>query len=155
MDTEVIKNEIKDFLEKMGFGEDLESIELSGGAVLRLNVVVRRDANLLIGEKGGNLVALEYLLKRVIRHKHTKQPFVDVKFTLDINDYRTKRLEYLKNEIKAAAKKVRLYRKEVPLMPMSSFERRIIHLLLAEYPDIITQSIGQEPNRRVIIKPYP
>lgn len=76
-------------------------------------------------------------------------------FTIDINDYRMKRLEDLKQDVKAAAKEVRLYRKDVPMRFMSSFERRIVHLLLEEYPDITTESIGQEPGRRVVIKPYP
>ena len=65
------------------------------------------------------------------------------------------RLDDLKQDVKAAAKEVRLYKKEVPLRPMSSFERRIVHLLLAEYPDITTGSIGEEPDRKVVIKPYP
>ena len=41
------------------------------------------------------------------------------------------------------------------LKPMSPFERRIVHMALAEYPDIITQSVGEGETRRVVIKPYP
>ena len=108
-------------------------------------------SSMLIGERGNNLSALEYLIKRLIYKKYGEE----VKFTLDINDYRMRRLEDLKQDVKAAAKEVRIYKKEVPLRPMSSFERRIVHLLLAEYPDIATESIGQEPYRKVIIKPYP
>lgn len=170
MDQEVVKNEIKLFFEKMGFGEETETIEAHQGSTSRFSIQLRgqdyteeveseddfsrrppSSSNLLIGEKGGNLSALEYLLKRILRKKLGEE----LKFTLDINDYRMKRLEDLKQDVKSAAKEVRTYRREVPLRPMSSFERRIVHLLLAEYPDITTESIGMEPERRVVIKPYP
>lgn len=168
MTQEIIKNEIKDLLERMGFGRELETIDVHEGTTnrysVRLHGTIRIDeeyqeedgqkmsvSSMLIGERGNNLSALEYLLKRLIYKKYGE----DVKFTLDINDYRMKRLEDLKQDVKSAAKEVRTYRKEVPLRPMSSFERRIVHLLLAEYPDITTESIGKEPYRKVIIKPYP
>lgn len=174
MDPELIKNEIKTVLEKMSFGEDLESIDLHEGSTRRFSVRMRgglypaetnteddlqdpseyrrlSPSRIVIGERGNNLAALEYVLKRILHKKYGD----DFKFTLDINDYRIKRLEDLKQDVKDAARAVRLYRKEVPLRPMSSFERRIIHLLLAEYPDITTESIGSEPYRRVVIKPYP
>ncbi len=168
MDNEATKNEVLNLLEKMGFSREVESIEVHEGVTarvsLRLFSPVRGAENndeyqeervspssMLIGEHGNNLAALEYLLKKILQNKYKDLP----KFTLDINEYRIKRLEDLKQDVKAAAKEVRLYKKEVPLRPMSAFERRIVHLLLAEYPDITTESIGQEPDRRVIIKPYP
>ena len=138
-------------LEHMSFGDELEEIEAHQGTTSRFSVKLKGEANLLIGERGVNLAALEHLLKKII-HKKTGEGY---KFTLDINDYRMKRLEDLKQDVKSAAKEVRLYRKEVPLRPMSSFERRIVHLLLAEYPDITTESIGEESERYVVIKPYP
>lgn len=166
MDPETIKQEIKSMLERMGFAGDL-SVEAHQGATSRFSVKIRNrlteqivdderrefgsETSLLIGERGQNLSALEHVLKKIIRKKYGE----DFKFTLDINDYRMKQLEDLKQDVKAAAKEVRLYKKEVPLRSMSSFERRIVHLLLAEYPDITTESIGAEPDRRVVIKPYP
>lgn len=172
IDSETIKKEIQEALERMSFGEDMEGIDVHEGVTNRFSVKLKgyareeekesdfeddfRNArispsSMLIGERGNNLSALEYLIKRIIRKKYGDE----AKFTLDVNDYRIKRLEDLKQDVRAAAKEVRLYKKEVPLRPMSSFERRIIHLLLAEYPDITTESIGEEPNRRVVIKPYP
>jgi spoIIIJ-associated protein len=151
MDQELIKNEILSFLEKMGFKDEVESIDIHQGVVQRFGVKIRERSNMLIGERGVNLAAAEYLLKRVV----AKKTGADFKFTLDVNDYRIKRLEGLKQDVKTAARKVRLYQCEVPLRAMSAFERRIVHLLLAEYPDIATESVGQEPKRRVVIKPYP
>lgn len=151
MDQETITNEIKTIFEKMNFGDDFESIEAHQGAASRFGVRVRGEANMLIGERGANLAAIEHLLKKILKKKYG----LEDKFSLDINDYRVRRLEDLKQDVKSAAHSVRLYKKEVPLRPMSSFERRIVHLLLAEYPDIATESTGKEPERRVVIKPYP
>ena len=165
MYNDQIKIELKSLLEKMSFAEDIEDIEIHVGVATRVSLRIRNtetsqeddrmvripQTNMLIGERGTTLACLEYLLKRIMRQKYQEE----VKFTLDINDYRMRRLEDLKQDVKAAAKEVRMYNKEVPLRPMSSFERRIVHLLLAEYPDIATESLGQEPERRVVIKPYP
>ena len=184
MDSEYIKHEIRSFFEHMGFLSEIEDVEAYKGITARFNVQMRGNANMLIGEYGNNLISIEYLIKRIINKKRNLERFTPLentrgsdgsigaldlmprenslagfteedKFTLDINDYRLKRLDELKQDIKTAAKEVRLYHREAPLRPMSSFERRLVHLLLAEYPDITTQSIGQDPNRRVIIKPYP
>jgi len=148
---ETVKTEVKTMFERMGFGEDLGEINAYQGATGRISVRVRGDARMLIGERGANLAALEHVLRRTIQKKYGQGQ----RFTLDINDYRMRQMEDLKQDVKAAAKEVRLYRKEVPLRPMSSFERRIVHLLLDEYPDIATESVGEEPERRVVIKPYP
>lgn len=151
MGQEFITKTIALILQKMGFGESLESVDVREGTTSRVSIRMRNEANMLIGEHGATIAALEHLLKRMLSHEHGEL----LTFTLDVNDYRLQRLEDLKQDVKGAAKEVRLYRREVPLRPMSSFERRIVHLLLAEYPDITTESVGREPERRVVIKPYP
>jgi len=170
METEIIQKTIQELLERMGFENDLNVIEVHQGATTRFSVYLRESggmplyapgdviqedarhtrASLLIGERGTMIAALEHVIKCMLRKKYNG----DIRFTLDINDYRMRGLEDLKQDVKAAAKEVRTYHKEVPLRPMSSFERRIVHLLLAEYPDITTESIGQDSERRVVIKPY-
>lgn len=117
---------------------------------LRFNIEVN-DARFLIGERGTNLASLEYLLKKIVQKKFPEAP----NFSLDVNDYKLRRSEALREEVKSVAKKVRMYRKEIILKPMSAFERRIIHMALAEYPDITTESVGEDEDRRVVIKPYP
>ena len=152
MDTEFIKHEIESLLQVMGFGQEVDVVDVHHGSTIRFSVQMRGRASALIGERGNNLVALEYILKRIIGKKRGEE---DWRFTLDINDYRMKQLEDLKQDVKNAAREVRMYHRDAPLRPMSSFERRIVHLLLAEYPDITTESIGNDPDRRVVIKPYP
>ena len=152
MDTTFIKKEIESFFHALGFSEELEYIEVHQGITSRFSVHMRGNVSMLIGEQGNNLVAVEHILKKVINKKKGEE---EQKFTLDINDYRMKRMEDLKQDVKNAAREVRTYHRESPLRPMSSFERRIVHLLLEEYPDITTESIGDDPRRRVVIKPYP
>lgn len=150
VDTELIKHEIGAFLEKLGFGDELTSVEMHEGAMRRLGVTLEGRASVLIGEQGGNLAAFEHLLKKILRKKSGQED----QFTLDINDYRLHRLEDLKYDVKRAARAVRTYQRPMHLKSMSPFERRIVHLLLAEYPDLVTESEGADPYRRVVIKPF-
>lgn len=150
MNREDIKQEIESLFHHMGFEGGIEGIEINNGATNRFNVRLLHDASMLIGEKGNNLAAIEHIVKKVIRCKQNGEY---PQFTLDINNYRLKRLDDLKEDVKTAARTVRVYQRDVPLRSMSPFERRIVHLLLAEYPDITTESIGREPERRVIIRP--
>lgn len=152
MEIDFIKSEIIALLNAMGFGPYVESIDVHQGAAVRFSVHIRGNVSMLIGERGNNLIALEYVLKKIINKKKDGE---EQRFTLDVNDYRIKRLEDLKQDVKNAAREVRLYHRQSPLRPMSSFERRIVHLLLEEYPDITTESSGYDTERHVIIKPYP
>ena len=151
VDSETLKNDVKEVFGAMGFADNMEEIESFQGTTSRVSVRMRGDARMLIGEHGNNLAALEHILRRIIAKKHG----VETPFSLDINDYRMQRMEELKQAVKAAAHGVRMYKKPVPLRPMSPFERRIVHLLLEEYPDIATESVGADPERRVVIRPYP
>ncbi len=72
---------------------------------------------------------------------------------MDINDYKKKKIQYLKELAKSIAEEVVLTQKEKILSPMPAYERRVIHLELSERKDIATESIGKEPERRVIIRP--
>jgi spoIIIJ-associated protein len=107
----------------------------------------------LIGENGQHLIALNHLLKKLAENEFKKNELEKIQFFLDINDYQAKKIEELKNLAKMNAQRVRYFKKEIELESMSSYERRIIHASLTEYPDITTESTGAEPNRRVIIKP--
>lgn len=147
---EIIIKKAQEVLKQAGIEAGVESNPHSDIATNYINVVTY-DARLLIGPRGESLFALEYLLKRMLEKEMGEAP----KFFLDINGYRLHHVEALKEEAKQVAKKVRLYRKELMLKPMAPFERRIIHMTLAEYPDITTESVGEGERRRVVIKPYP
>jgi len=145
-----ISDRINQTLEKMGIWADVEERSIAEISIPYINIVTD-DARLLIGVGARNLWALEYLVKRLLERDEPETGG----FFIDVNGYRLHHLEEVKADAKNVAKKVRLYRTELMLKPMSPFERRIVHMALAEYPDIITQSVGEGETRRVVIKPYP
>lgn len=105
---------------------------------------------ILIGEGGQTLTEIQHLLKAVLKRK-IKEPFY---IDLDINDYKKKKNEYLKELASSTADEVALSQKEKQLAQMPAYERRIIHLEIANREDVISESIGQEPERRVVIRPH-
>jgi spoIIIJ-associated protein len=72
---------------------------------------------------------------------------------VDVEDYRGRRERQLRELAERAAARVTETGKMLQLEPMSALERRWIHLALRDHPDVVTQSIGEEPNRRVVLVP--
>lgn len=107
------------------------------------------NLNYLIGYKGESLNALQSLLN-LISFKKTGQPSI---VTVDINNYKGKKTERIVEIAKSFIDKVRFFQKEVILPPMNPWERRHVHILVAEYPDIESESTGEGPSRRVVLKP--
>ena len=75
------------------------------------------------------------------------------RFIIDVNDYKSNRRKRLEKTAKYTAKEVAKTKIEAHLEPMNSYERRIIHNILTNSKDVITESEGEEPNRHVVIKP--
>ena len=109
-----------------------------------------KDNSLLIGENGQHLYALQTLVKRAVEQKNSGAcpPFL-----VDVGDYQRHHIEEIKDRARMGAQRVRYFKKEVVLQPMNSYERRIIHTVLTEDPDVVTESMGDGENRRVVIKP--
>lgn len=149
---EIIKSIIERILEKVNTKGEIEFIESSEG----IRVLIRAcEGAILIGENGQNLAALSHIVKKIAEREILKTGKEKINFSLDINDYQAKKTEDLKNLARLNAQRVRYFKKEIAMKPMTSFERRIIHSVLTECPDVTTESIGEEPNRKVVIKPYP
>jgi len=144
-----IKNIIEEFFKKMDFPVEIE-IEPSFEKTLEVNLKTE-NPKVLIGERGKTLAELQHLLRTIIFKKIKEPIFLD----LDISGYKKKKYQYLKELARSIADDVALTKRERILAPMSAQERRIIHLELAERKDVTTESIGQEPERRIVIKPYP
>lgn len=103
------------------------------------------DANLLIGKHGKTLESLQYLLNQIM---HQEKP----RFFLDISNYKVKQNEKLITLIKNIAERVNNTKRKVTLNPMSSSDRKIVHEVIKEYPELTTKSMGIEPNRKVVIQ---
>lgn len=144
----VIKKICQDFFEKMGFLENLEVGEIEEK---RLPIKIKvEEPRVLIGQNGKTLLEIQYLLKAILRKRIGNDFYLD----LDINDYKKKKTEYLKELAQTVADHVALTKKIKELPPMSAYERRTVHLELSQREDVVTESQGQEEERRVIIKPY-
>ena len=109
------------------------------------------DPQILIGDQGQTLAEIQHLLRAILRKKITEPFFID----LDINGYKKKKTEYLEEMARSAADEVALTKKEKNLPPMPAYERRVIHLALADRSDVVTESTGVGEVRKVVIMPRP
>ena len=116
-----------------------------------VSIYTLENARFLIGKNGQNLKALEQVLRAMFLKKLEGVSNI----TVDVNDYRKSRMLQVVDTARQAVTRVRSAQKAEALLPMSPYERRIVHMELASCPDIATESIGTEPNRRIVIKPYP
>ena len=148
-DLEKIKDTTEEFFKKTTFEVEIEFLP-EKDQTIPINLKTE-DPQILIGEGGQTLVEIQHLLKAILKRKIKEVFYLD----LDINNYKKKKIEYLKELARSVADEVVLSQKEKILAPMPAYERRVIHLELAERRDVTTASIGQEPERRVVIRPYP
>jgi len=148
-DFEKIKETVKEFFEKTTFEVEIE-FQSPQDQTLPINIKID-EPQILIGEGGQTLVEIQHLLKAILKRKISDSFFID----LDINGYKKKKIEYLKELARTVADEVGITKKEKILSSMPAYERRIIHLELAGRSDVTTESIGQEPERRIVISPYP
>jgi len=128
-------------------------VEVETGETSRLNVVADNDEKealgALIGRKGERLSALQHLVNLML----SKEMGTWTRVLVDVEDYRGRRERQLRELADRAAARVVETGKMLQLEPMSALERRWIHLSLRDHAGVATQSIGEEPNRRVVLVP--
>jgi spoIIIJ-associated protein len=128
-------------------------VEVETGETSRLNVVADGDEKealgALIGRKGERLSALQHLVNLML----SKEMGAWTRVLVDVEDYRGRRERQLRELAERAAARVVETGKMLQLEPMSALERRWIHMSLRDHPAVATQSIGEEPNRRVVLVP--
>jgi spoIIIJ-associated protein len=146
---QIIKSLIEQLLEKMTVQGEVEIMESSECPQF---IIRTREAGILIGESGHNLTALSHLLKKITETELKRNELEKIQFFLDVNDYQAKKIEEIKNLARMSAQRVRYFKKELEMEPMSAYDRRIVHAVLTEYPDIATESTGEGAERRVVIK---
>jgi spoIIIJ-associated protein len=129
------------------------TVEVDSGETSRLNVVGTGDEKealgALIGRKGERLSALQHLVNLML----SKQIGSWTRVLVDVEDYRGRRERQLRDLANRAAARVVETGKMLQLEPMPALERRWVHLTLRDHPNVATQSIGEEPNRRVVLVP--
>lgn len=160
MNTDDKKNKIveitKDLLQRVGFEGEVRFAENgpSESKLATISIESDKDLSMLIGKNGQNLEAFERLV-RLLASRKLADPENDLHFIIDVNDYRKSRTDYLIGIARDVARRVMQTQRAEALSPMSSYERRLVHTELASYKEIQTESVGQEPRRRIIVKPQP
>jgi len=139
-----------ELLEKMNFGIDKAAVEDVDGeeeqAVL-VSINVENPAS-LIGFRGKNLAAIQLVLSLMVKNKLGDW----IRVILDVNNYRGEQKTRLEAMAKSLADKVVATGKEVQMASMSSFERRLCHMAIADRTDITSESEGEGEDRHIVIK---
>jgi spoIIIJ-associated protein len=130
------------------------SVAVESGETSRLNVIGVSDEDhealgALIGRKGERLSALQHIVNLMLSREMGEWTRVLV----DVEGYRGRREQQLREIALRAAGRVAETGKMLQLEAMPALERRWIHIALRDHPAVGTQSIGEEPNRRVVVIP--
>jgi len=131
-------------LEKMDVEADVTVDDRPGMQGLE---VEGAELGALIGRGGENLVALQQIVSAIT----SKSVGHTVHVPVDVEGYRKRREDQLREVARRVASRVKTTGQAVTLEPMLAYERRIVHLAVQEQPGIKTESVGMDPNRRVVI----
>lgn len=125
------------------------SVEVAMGTEAAKLNVVGTDLGVLIGRRGEKLASLQHIVNLIVARREGQLNRIMV----DVENYRGRREDQLRDVADRAAQRVTQSGKIIQLEAMPAMERRIVHLALAEHATVRTQSVGVEPNRRVVILP--
>ena len=143
---ETAKTVLTEMLDLMGLTGTVEIA--SGGDAARLNVR-GDDLGALIGRRGEKLASLQHIVNLIVGRREGQHH----RIAIDVENYRGRREQQLRDVADRAAKRVVQTGKIIQLEAMPAIERRVVHMALLENPRIRTQSVGVEPNRRIVVLP--
>ncbi|MDX6767336.1 MAG: KH domain-containing protein [Candidatus Methylacidiphilales bacterium] len=124
----------------LGFTFEIREEERPSGRTLH---VFTRESARLIGRNGRVIDDLQYLLNRILTRDEEAAPRVIV----DVENFRQQLVDHMLAEVREAAEQVRSSGQEVVLRPMNSFERRLVHNLFKDDPDV--QSVSPQDDSRI------
>jgi spoIIIJ-associated protein len=140
-----IQDFLRPILDKMGISPEIDITENEEQLSVRMQ---GENSGIAIGRRGETLDALQYLTSLVVNRGAETYTRV----IMDVSDYRLKREETLVRLAQRVGEKVQKTRRSVTLEPMNPYERRIIHSALQGVKDVETGSVGEEPNRKVVVR---
>jgi len=143
-------DEAKSVLEELLRLMELEgTVEVQMGTEAAKLNVTGSDLGVLIGRRGEKLASLQHIVNLIVARREGQTN----RIMIDVENYRGRREDQLRDVADRAAKRVAQTGKIIQLEAMPAMERRIVHLALSEHTKVRTQSVGVEPNRRVVILP--
>jgi len=160
MKNQEIQNLIKELIEKTTVVLNDVTIDTSvfgDGSKITWFAVEVKEPHFFLSHDGEALYALNHLIKRITEPKgveasHETEGEMGHSFLVDVNGFHKKRVEDIKAIVHMMAERARYFKSNVEVEPMSAFDRRIVHELLSQTPDLTTESQGFGPARRIVIK---
>ena len=146
MATKKIEKYIQEFLDTLGISGGFEMVETDEEISVTLDT---EDSGMIIGYHGETLEAMQLILSLVIAKKLGAFKRVSV----EVVDYKKNREEWLRNLAAESREKAISQQREVVLSELKSWERRIIHLILADDKEVVSESSGEGRERVLVIKP--
>lgn len=144
-----VKEYVKSFLNRLAKEMNTSfNIEVNESDGVISAIIVTDNNAVLIGKDGNTLSSIQTVLRQAIRNYGN----FGIKVNLDVAGYKAKKERNLAYEVKKIAKEVMKTKVDAKLDPMNSYERRIVHTVLADFKNIETESEGEEPNRYTVIK---
>ncbi|MEX2008365.1 MAG: R3H domain-containing nucleic acid-binding protein [Candidatus Spechtbacterales bacterium] len=143
-----IQKDIKTLVEGLGFQFLDNPMVHEEDDRFFVDIFVNEPQN-LIGERGTSLASLQMVMRLIAAKKYRP----DIRLDIDVNGYKKKRAEFIKDMAHQARKQVLSRRAPVALEPMTAFDRRVIHTTLASFADVSTGSEGMGPGRHVVVSP--
>lgn len=140
-----IANFIKEISNSMNFKIECEILEKDE----IFNVTLVSDNNaILIGKEGRTLNAIQTLIRQSVKNKIR----LGLKLNIDVANYKLNKLKNIERLVRGIAEDVEASQISVSLDPMNSYERRLVHTIVNEYPLLETESVGEGKERHVTIK---
>jgi spoIIIJ-associated protein len=125
------------------------TVEIAIGTETSKLNVRGEDLGVLIGRRGEKLASLQHIVNLIAARREGQHH----RIAIDVENYRGRREDQLRDVADRAAKRVAQTGRIIQLEPMPAIERRIVHLALVDHPSVRTQSVGVEPNRRIVVLP--
>ncbi len=147
--SEMARELLVGLLERMGLDAEVEVTETDGVTYLDIwGAASDEDMGLLIGRHGRGLESLQEIVRAHVQRQTLSRCFVHV----DVEDYRKRRADFVSERARQAARKVKKTGRPEALEPMNPYERKIVHDAVAALGGLLTESEGEEPRRRVVIR---
>lgn len=140
-----IKETISEILKLMGIETNFEVRRRDKTISIKL---FSNNNAILIGKNGRTIGSLQTIIRQIVSNQINEK----LSILLDVENYKEKKEKNIEYLAKKTAREVAKTKVEVTMDSMNSYERRIVHSVLADDKYVYTESIGEEPNRCVVIK---
>lgn len=137
---------VKEYFDLLGITEDFEVQETDESVDV---IISSDDPGMIIGHHGDTLDALQLTLALVL----AKESGEFKRVSLEVGDYKKNRSDYLKNLAEQTKQRVLTEGREIYLPSLKPWERREVHMFLADDKEVLTESVGEGKERTLVVKP--